>query len=97
MSPHIINQCIMRKEIYAVLSKIGTDTYDRKDLEDIEGETYKSVDEVLADLKRINPSATKMPTIYPLYEFTTDWNDTDGSRRILSIRGTWLSYVFIEK
>lgn len=87
----------MRKEIYVVLSKVGTDTYDRTDLEWIEGNAYKSVDDVLADLKRLNPLATKMPTIYPLYEFTSDWNDTDGSRRILSISGTWISYVLIEK
>lgn len=88
----------MKKEIYIVLSKVGNKYYDRTDLESIEGNIYKSEDEVLADLKRINPLATEMPTIYPLYEFTTDWNDTDGiCESILNMCDTWISYVLIKK
>lgn len=67
----------------------------RTDLEDIEGVHYNNLDEFResAEYKRLKEWGNL--NIMPLYEFTTDWNDTDDDATYLDIKSTFISYILV--
>lgn len=71
-------------------------SYDRPTLEKVENDSFNNIEEVYKRLKELDPQVKEMPSIVPLYEFTTDWNDTDDSGKYVSPMDTFISYVYIE-
>lgn len=77
-------------KIYMIVADVDCD---RTNLESIEGNHYKSLDEFRESEEYKYIKSRGNFNVMPLYEFTTDWNDTDDDGTYLDIHSSFISYI----
>lgn len=82
-------------EVYITVVNAGELTFDRPYIESLEGMKFKSTDAFYEELKKIDNNAKEKVHIFPLFEFTQNWNDTDDEDKYLSIEDTFIGYIYI--